>query len=169
LAHHTPKKEKKEKRKKVETVKVPQKRKFHGKMKYLSLWPSHIGEKRRTLGKTYGIKAKCYWEHPWGTHWEPSEHIENLKGTCWEKNKKKKYYPTLPPPPPKTNWKQIGICLAHFQLKMDGLTPLHIYIFFLISFFQHHPHKQIFNIFFTNLHFIFYSISIHFKFIIELN
>ncbi len=21
---------------------------------------------------------RCYWEHYWGTHWEPREHIENL-------------------------------------------------------------------------------------------
>jgi len=45
-------------------------------------WPTHVGEKGRTLGKTYGIKARCYWEHPWGTYWEPREHIWNLKGTC---------------------------------------------------------------------------------------
>jgi len=36
-----------------------------------------IGEKGRTLGKTYGIKVRCYWEHPWGTHWEPREHFGN--------------------------------------------------------------------------------------------
>jgi hypothetical protein len=41
-----------------------------------ALWPSYIGEKARTLGKTYGIKARCYWEHPWGTN---REHFENLK------------------------------------------------------------------------------------------
>jgi len=35
----------------------------------------------RTLGKTYGIKVRCYWEHPWGTHWEPREHIGNALGT----------------------------------------------------------------------------------------
>jgi len=33
------------------------------------LWPSYIGEKGRTLAKTYGIKVRCYWEHPWRTHW----------------------------------------------------------------------------------------------------
>ncbi len=33
-------------------------------------WPTYTGEKGRTLGKTYGINARCYWEHPWGTHWE---------------------------------------------------------------------------------------------------
>jgi hypothetical protein len=43
-----------------------------------SFWPTYIGEKGRTLGKTYGIKPGCYWEHPWGTHWEP---IGNLMGT----------------------------------------------------------------------------------------
>jgi len=35
----------------------------------------------RTLGKTYGVKGRCYWEHPWGTHWEPTEQIENLVRT----------------------------------------------------------------------------------------
>jgi hypothetical protein len=39
-------------------MKDPQNRRFYGKMKYLSLWPTYIGEKGRTLGKTYGIKAK---------------------------------------------------------------------------------------------------------------
>jgi hypothetical protein len=28
-----------------------------------------------------GIKVRCYWEHPWGTHWKPREHIGNLMGT----------------------------------------------------------------------------------------
>jgi len=32
--------------------------------------PIYIGEEGRTLGKTYGIKARCYWEHPWEMHWE---------------------------------------------------------------------------------------------------
>jgi hypothetical protein len=34
-----------------------------------TLWPSYIGEKGRTLGKTYEIKARCYWES--------REHVEN--------------------------------------------------------------------------------------------
>jgi len=34
-----------------------------------------------TLGKTYGIKTRCYLEHPWGAHWELREHIGNLMGT----------------------------------------------------------------------------------------
>jgi hypothetical protein len=55
---------------KVETMEVPQNRRFYGKMKCLPLWPTCIGEKGRTLGETYGIKARCYWEHHWGTHWE---------------------------------------------------------------------------------------------------
>ncbi len=54
---------------------------FYGKMEFLPLWPTYIGEKRRTLGKTYGIKARCYWEYAWGTHWELREHIENLMRT----------------------------------------------------------------------------------------
>jgi len=44
----------------------------------LSLGPTYIGEKGRTLGKTFGIKARCYWEHPWETH---REHIGNPLGT----------------------------------------------------------------------------------------
>jgi hypothetical protein len=47
----------------------------------LSLGPTYIGEKGRTLGKTFGIKARCYWEHPWETHREHREPIGNLKGT----------------------------------------------------------------------------------------
>jgi hypothetical protein len=46
----------------------------------------YIGEKGRTLGKTYGIKARCYWE--------PREHVENLKGTYWEQRKNEKNDPT---------------------------------------------------------------------------
>jgi hypothetical protein len=64
-------------------MEAPQNRKFYGKMECLPLWPTYIGEKGRTLGKRCGIKARCYWEHPWGTHWE-------LKGTCWEQRKNEK-------------------------------------------------------------------------------
>jgi hypothetical protein len=53
---------------------APQNGRFYGKMECLPLWPTYIGEKGRTLGKTCGIKVRCYWEHPWGTHWE---HIGN--------------------------------------------------------------------------------------------
>jgi len=72
--------------KKIETMEARQNRRFYGKMVFLPLWPTYIGEK----GKTHGIKVRSYWEHPWGTHWEPREHIKdlmgtigNLKGTCW--------------------------------------------------------------------------------------
>jgi len=50
--------------KEVETMEAPQNRRFYGKMECLPLWVE------RTLGKTYGIKARCYLEHPWGTRWE---------------------------------------------------------------------------------------------------
>jgi len=71
----------------------------------VSLWPTYIGEEGRTLGKTYGIKTTCYWEHPWGTHWKPREHIKNLMGTHWKlernmlgtKEKWKKSYPSPHP------------------------------------------------------------------------
>jgi hypothetical protein len=38
----------------------------------------YIAEKRRTLGTTYGIKERYYWEHPSGTHWELDK---NMLGT----------------------------------------------------------------------------------------
>jgi len=38
----------------------------------------------RTLGIAYSIKARCYWEHPWETHWELRGHIGNPLGTCRE-------------------------------------------------------------------------------------
>jgi len=63
-------KKKKKKKKKVETMEAPQNRRFYGKMERLPLWPTYIGEKGRTFGKAYGIKVRCYWEHPWGTPWE---------------------------------------------------------------------------------------------------
>jgi len=57
-------------------------------MECLPLSPTYICEKGRTLSKTYGIKAGCNWEHPWGTHWE-------LVGT---KEKRQKSF--CPPPQP---------------------------------------------------------------------
>jgi hypothetical protein len=65
-------------------MEAPQSRRFYGKLKCHPLWPSYIGEKGRTLGKTYGIKRRYYWEHPCGTHWEPREHLGNLMGIHWE-------------------------------------------------------------------------------------
>jgi hypothetical protein len=49
-------------------------------MECLQLWPTCRGEKGKTLGKTYGIKVRCYWEHLW-------ELIGNLKGIYWEQKK----------------------------------------------------------------------------------
>jgi len=75
------------KKKKLKLWRLPQNRRFYGKMKCLPLWPTYIGEKGRTLGKTYGIGNT-----PWGTHWEPREHIGNLMGT---KEKWKKILPSF--------------------------------------------------------------------------
>jgi len=55
--------------------------------------------------KQIGLKVRCYWEHPWGTHWKPREHLGNLMRTHWEhvnnKGKMKKNPPSHPPHPPK--------------------------------------------------------------------
>jgi hypothetical protein len=59
-------------------LEAPHNKRFYGKMECLALWPTYIGEKGRTSGKTYGIKVSGYWEYPWGTYWKP---IGNLKGT----------------------------------------------------------------------------------------
>jgi hypothetical protein len=61
-------------------METPQNRRFYGKMECLPLWPTYIGEKGRTLGKTHGIKVRCYWEHPWGTHWELEGNMFGNKG-----------------------------------------------------------------------------------------
>jgi hypothetical protein len=42
-------------------------------MEGFPLWPNYMGEKGRTLGKTYGIKVRCY-----------GEKIGNLMRTHWE-------------------------------------------------------------------------------------
>jgi hypothetical protein len=58
----------------------------------------YVGEKGRTLGKTYGIKTRCYWEHPWGTHWVPDgEHRGNMLGTKekWNKSSPHTSHPKL--------------------------------------------------------------------------
>jgi len=51
-------------------MEAPQNRKFCRRKEWLVLWPSYIGEKGRTSGKTYGIKVRCYWEHTWEMHYE---------------------------------------------------------------------------------------------------
>jgi hypothetical protein len=37
-------------------METPQNRKFYGKIKCLSLWPTYISEKVRTLAKRMGLK-----------------------------------------------------------------------------------------------------------------
>jgi hypothetical protein len=50
-----------QKTKTLKLWRLPKNRRFYGKMEcLLPLWPSYIGEKGRTLGKTYRIKARCY-------------------------------------------------------------------------------------------------------------
>jgi hypothetical protein len=59
----------------------PDNKRFYVKIECLALWPTNIGEKGRTLGKTYGIKARYYWEHIGNlirTHWELER---NMLGT----------------------------------------------------------------------------------------
>jgi hypothetical protein len=60
----------KKKEKKIETMKAPPKIED-----YIERWSTTIGEEGRslgevfggrTLGKTYGIRGRYYWEHPWG-------------------------------------------------------------------------------------------------------
>jgi hypothetical protein len=41
-------------------MEAPQNRRFYEKMECIPLWPTYIGEKWTTLGKTYGIKARWY-------------------------------------------------------------------------------------------------------------
>jgi hypothetical protein len=64
------------------------------------------------LGQTYGIKMRCYWEHPWGTHWE---HEGN-------KGKKKKNEGTLSAcwALPLAAWNSISKTVCHFW---PGLNP----------------------------------------------
>jgi hypothetical protein len=62
----------------------PKKKVLIGNVEFPPLWPSYRGERRRTFGKSYGIKMRCYAEHVGGTHWKPGEHIGNLMGTHWK-------------------------------------------------------------------------------------
>jgi len=84
LAHH---------KKTFEIMETPQNRRFHGRMECLPLWPTYIGEKRRTL--TYEIKMRCYGEHLWGTHWEPNG---NSLGIWREHVGNKRKMKKIPPP-----------------------------------------------------------------------
>jgi len=51
------------------------------------------------LGKTYGIKARCYWEHIGNL----GNIFENLKGKCWEQKENEKK--SSPHPIPRPNLK----------------------------------------------------------------
>jgi hypothetical protein len=64
LAHH---------KKRLKLWKLPKIEDYMEKWSASRLWPRYISEKGRTLGKTYGIKVRWYWEHPWGI----GEHVGN--------------------------------------------------------------------------------------------
>ncbi len=98
--------------KKIEIIEAPKNRRFYGMMKCLPLWPSYISEKGRTLGKTYGIKVRCYWEYPRRTHWEPNG---NLKGTCEGQRKKWKNEKIPPPTPPNLKENKIKALWVHSE------------------------------------------------------
>jgi hypothetical protein len=66
LAHH---------QKKLKLRRLPKIEESMERWSASPFWPNYIGEKGRTLGKTYEITARCYWEHHWGTHWEPPTHL----------------------------------------------------------------------------------------------
>jgi hypothetical protein len=68
--------------------------------------PNYIGEKGRILGKRYGFEIRCYWEHPWGTHWEIGDQLGNMVGTQQQLQKERKK--NLPVPSPKTQIKKLG-------------------------------------------------------------
>jgi len=73
--------------KKVESMKALQNKRFYG-MECPLLCPRYIREKGRTLGKTYGMKAMCYWEHLWGTWWELEGNMKKTLSTqpkIWKK------------------------------------------------------------------------------------
>jgi hypothetical protein len=66
-----------QKTKKVETIKAPQIEDSMERWSVSPFGPTYMGEKGRTLGKTQGIKARYYREHPWETHRKLNEHIGN--------------------------------------------------------------------------------------------
>ncbi len=60
-----------------------------------------------------GLKRCAIGKHPWGTHWEPREHIGNLmkpignlKGTFWEQRKIRKNTSPSSRPQPKLKRKK---------------------------------------------------------------
>jgi hypothetical protein len=108
------------KEKKVETMEVPQNRRWNAS----PFRQPYLGEKGRTLDqKTYGIKARCYWEHPWGTYWEL---IGNVNGT---KEKWKKILSSHPPSPTqnlkekKSRHFELSACWAFRLATWDFYVP----------------------------------------------
>jgi len=73
----------------VETMETPQNSRFYAKMECLALWSTYIGEKGRTLLKTYGIEHKVLLGTLLGNTLRTS-------GTCWEQRKNEKKKPPLP-------------------------------------------------------------------------
>jgi hypothetical protein len=61
-------------RKKKKLCRVPEIEGSILKYRVPSLWLTHIGERRTTFVKAYGIEVRCYGEHV-------GELIGNLKGT----------------------------------------------------------------------------------------
>jgi hypothetical protein len=57
-------------KKKLKLWRLPQNRRFYGKMECLPLWPTYIGERGGFWAKHLGIKVRCYWEL--------REHTKNL-------------------------------------------------------------------------------------------
>jgi hypothetical protein len=95
-------------------MEAPQNRRFCGKIECLPFWPTCISEKGRTLGKTYGTKARCYWEQHWRTHWELEGNKEKMKKSS-------------SPPPLKLNRKKIKALCVHASLPigcMKFLCPI---------------------------------------------
>jgi len=99
--------------KKVKTMETPQNRRFYGKMECLPLWPTYIGEKGRTLGKTHGIKVRCYWKHPWRKHWEPDGNpLGTWREHVWEQ---RNFFKKSFCPPPQTWKKKIKALWVHAE------------------------------------------------------
>jgi hypothetical protein len=85
---------------------------------------TYIGEKGRTLGKTYGIEVRCYWEHPWGTHREHREPIGNLNRTCWKQRKNEKKIKALWMHAETSHWlHEISISKTVGHHSWPGLIP----------------------------------------------
>jgi hypothetical protein len=93
-------------------MEAPQNKRFYGKMECLPLWPTYVGD------KTYAIRARCYWEHPGGTRWEPKKYIENLMGTHQELEgnmlgTKEIFFKSHTPSPPLSPNYKLGVLILY--------------------------------------------------------